>query len=177
MCRFLSRNKLNSETDKKVSFLTHDDPSGSLRPFHTQYQFLRFLKREHLSTRMTPPPLCHLTPNPIRLRYCNQQTRSFSFLSSVFLYHILYSCSSFAFFLFLRKGLPLPIYFSAKSYLDLALVLGASSLQHLSSSLAWMVHPAGLQQKKGIGNNDVDDDVEDGDDDDRKLLGTVRSVK
>jgi len=40
-----------------------------------------------------------------------------------------------------------------------------------------MVHPAGLQQKKGIGNNDVDDDVEDGDDDDRKLLGTVRSVK
>lgn len=130
-CRFLSRSKLNSETDKKVLFLTHDDPSGSLHPFHTQYQFPRFLKQKHLSTRMTPPPLCHLTPKPIRLRYCKQQTRSFSFLSSIFLYHILYSCSSFASFLFLRKSLPPPppfLYFSAKSYLALALVLGVSSL-------------------------------------------------
>jgi len=69
------------------------------------------------------------------------------------------------------------LYFSTKSYLDLALVLGGFFNAAFIFILSLTGSSCRFTTKKDIGNNDADDDdAEDGDDDDQKLWETVRSA-
>lgn len=177
-CHFLSRSKLNSETEKRYCFWYVMIPVGLCVCSIHSTNFPVSLNRSTCQPGWHLPHSVILLPSLFFHVTCKQQTRPFSFSSSIFLHHILYSCSSFASFLFLRKGLLPPIsLFFCKIISRLGTCFGGSFTAAFIFIFSLTGSSCRFTTKKSIGNNDVDDDyAEDGDNDDQKLRDTVRSV-